>query len=245
MVERAVPRPAEPGPPKGAGPGNGDVKVAAWSFLSGDREDKMGIDAVLSGTLALITLILAIATLKMARSIEREFRANRLPILRLDWGSVSHCNSRLGHYAATVARVKPATSIPIIVHRVGVHVARGSDASRAHPHDGWNSPPLPCELRTPTDTLEIGIKIPLDDPSDRAEPAPQEPARFMMRINVEVSTPAVDRSREQWTSLTALTRSIEPYDFEPWVTEHFHRWQGGYVRKWCDYVERIRREMGG
>ena len=201
----------------------------------------MGIDAVLSGTLAFITLMLAIATLQMARSIEREFRANRLPILRLDWVSVSHKS----HYAATVARVKPATSIPMIVHRVGVHVARGSGPSRAHPHSRWNSPPLPCELRTPTDTLEIGIKIPLDDPSDRAEPTPQEPARFMMRINVEVSTPAVDLSREQWTSLTVLTRRIEPYDFEPWITEHFHRRQGGYVRKWCDYVERIRREMGG
>ena len=201
----------------------------------------MGIDAVLSGTLAFITLMLAIATLKMARSIEREFRANRLPILRLDWGSVS----RESHYAATVARVKPATSIPMIVHRVDVHVARGSGPSRAHPHRRWNSPPLPCELITPADTLEIGIKIPLDDPSDRAEPTPQEPARFMMRINVEVSTPAVDLSREQWTSLTALTRRIEPYDFEPWITEHFHRRQGGSVRKWCDYVERIRREMGG
>ena len=206
----------------------------------------MDIDAVLSGTLTLITLMLAVATLTMARSIEREFRANRLPILRLDWGSVSHeSSSRLGHHAAAVARVKPATTIPMIVHRVGVHVARGSDPSRAHPHRRWNSPPLPCELRTPTDTLEIGIEIPLDDPSDRAEPTPQEPARFMMRINVEVSTPAVDLSRERWTSLTALTRRIEPYDFEPWITEHFHRRQGGYVRKWCDYVDRIRREMGG
>ncbi len=202
----------------------------------------MGIDAVISGTLVLITLILAIATLKMARSIERQFRANRLPILRLDWGSVS---SRLGHSAATVARVQPATSIPMIVHRVGVHVARGSDLSRAHPHAQWNPPPIPCELRTPTDTLEIGVEIPLDDPSDRAEPTPQEPARFMVRINVEVSTPAVDLSREKWTSLTALSRRIAPYDFEPWITEHFHRWQGGYVRKWCDYVEPIRREMGG
>ena len=66
----------------------------------------------------------------------------------------------------------------------------------------------------------------------------------MMRINVEVSTPAVDLSREQWTSLTALTRTIESYDFDPWITEHFHRWQGGCLRKWSDYVERMRREMG-
>ena len=132
----------------------------------------------------------------------------------------------------------------MIVHRVGVHVVRGSDPSSAHPHDQWNSPPLPCELKTPTDTLEIGINIPLDGPSDHAEPTPQEPARFMMRINVEVSTPAVDLSREQWTSLTALTRTIESYDFDPWITEHFHRWQGGCLRKWSDYVERMRREMG-
>ncbi len=206
----------------------------------------MGIDAVLSGTLVLVTLILAIATLRMARSIEREFRANRLPILRLSWGSVSHgTSSRLGHYAGTVARIQPATSIPTIIHRVGRHVVRGSDPSRPHLSDQWNSPPLPCELRTPDEILEIGIKIPLNDPSDHAEPGPQEPARFMVRINVEASTPAVDFSRERWTSLTVFARGVGPYDFEPWITEYFHRWQGGYSQKWCDYTERIRREMGG
>ena len=201
----------------------------------------MGINDALSGMLVLVTLILAIATLRMARSIEREFRANRLPILRLSWGSVS--SSRHRHYA--VARVQPATSIPTIIHCLGLHVVRGSDPSRPHPCTGNNSPLLPCELRTLDDILEIGINIPLDDPSDHAEPGPQEPARFMVRVNVEASTPGVDFSRERWTSLTVFARRVSPYDVEPWITEHFHRWQGGYSQTWCDYMERIRREMGG